>query len=152
MTQSPQVSIRWMTLLLLVGFFSSLGACSQDEDQPRAETYQTLSVELAEKMDEYAAVFPTVTDLASAEEAVGRIETLGDEFVAIAKRFETLGTPTDEQRQLISSHLLPAQQRMNDAWMALLDRVTDSAALVTLGDAFSGFGEKISQAQKIIHQ
>ena len=76
------------------------------------DTADSLSDELVSKMGELATAVESAKDKASAEKAATEIDIIGDEFVAIAKRLDALGEPSEEDKKLVEEKMKKSEGGM----------------------------------------
>ncbi|MGJ8643755.1 MAG: hypothetical protein ACSHX9_10130 [Luteolibacter sp.] len=112
----------------------------------KEDTVSSLSDELVLTVDELSVTIESVTDKSSAEKAAEKIETIGDDFLSVVKRFEELGELSDEDKELVGTKMLQAMRVMNDKRMDSLEK-NDVETSIILGKAIEGFGSKTKSVE-----
>ncbi len=115
----------------------------------KKDTADSLSDELVSKMDELVAAIETAKDKDSAEKAATEIDKIGDEFVAIAKRLDALGEPSEEDKKLVEEKMEKSQDGNSDKMSAAMKSImTNPEVGMIIGKAMEGFGKKMEEAEK----
>ena len=132
--------ISIMTSVVLSLFVVSCG---------KKDTADSLSDELVSKMGELATAIETAKDKESAEKAATEIDNIGDEFVAIAKRLDALGEPSEEDKKLVEEKMEKSQGGDGNKMSAAMKSVmTNQEVGAIIGKAMQGFGKKMEEAEK----
>ena len=66
----------------------------------------SLTDELIVQLNHFGEAIVSAKDKASAEEAVKKLNVIGDEIAAIAARLDKLETPSDEEKERIEEKML----------------------------------------------
>lgn len=136
-----------ISLIAATAFACCLTSCG------KKDTADTLSDEMVTQMGELADAVSSAKDKDSAEAAAKKIDEIGDEFVAIAKRLEALGDPSDEDKKLVEEKMDKAEKEMRGKMAdGMKDMMKNPEAAKIIGEAMEKFGKKMDDAEKIFEK
>ena len=78
----------------------------------KQDTVDSLTDELIVQLNHFGEAIVSAKDKASAEEAVKKLNGIGDEIAAIAARLDKLETPSEEEKERIDEKMLSADKAM----------------------------------------
>ena len=120
-------------------FFTSCG---------KKDTVDSLTDEIITKFDELAETVATAKDKESAEAAAKKIDAIGDDILAIAKRLEALPEPSEDEKKKIDEKMDAAvddmQKKMADSMKGAM---ADPEVGKIIMEAMNGFGKKMDEAE-----
>jgi len=110
----------------------------------KKDTAASLSDEMATQMGELASAVESAKDKESAEKAATRIDEIGDEFVAIAGRFDALGDPSEDDKKLVEEKMDKAEKENEEKMKSAMKNIMSNPEVgAILGKAMEGFGKKM---------
>lgn len=115
----------------------------------KKDTPDSVTDELLNEFDNLITALESVEDKESAEKAAKKIDTIGDDFLAIAKRLDALPEPSDEEKEKLDKKMDDAmeskQKKLGEAMKGLM---SDPEAAKIIMEAMKGFGKKMDSAEK----
>ena len=110
----------------------------------------SLTDELIVQLNHFGEAIVSAKDKASAEEAVKKLNGIGDEIAAIAARLDKLETPSEEEKERIDEKMLSAdkamEKKMGDAMQAAM---FDEKVSGIIAPAVKEFGARMEQHNAI---
>jgi hypothetical protein len=118
--------MKMMTLMLVLAF-SLIGGCSGDDD-----TAQRVFADMAANMKEMSAILASVTDEASAQAAVPRIDAVRAKMRDCARRAKRVPRPDAATERTLDEAALAAQRDVMPAIAAAKDRLATQPELMKI--------------------
>lgn len=104
-------------------------------------------------MNALADALATAKDKASAEEAVKKIDGIGDAVDSIATRLDKLETPSEEGKKALNQKTDKAQEAMEKKMGGLIGAMMSNEEIGTvLGPAMEKFGERMEKHNPIFER
>lgn len=138
--------------------FSSCGGKKGGEEKSAAEkaaaeskvdTPEVIVSEVADNMEELVTILKSVTDDASADAAVEKLNALGDEMVALSERAKKVPEPSEEQKKELDKMLKTKLDSMKDDIGAAIGTLMTKPELAKkVMTAMEGFGAKMDSAEE----
>lgn len=137
------------TTLSKLAVMSSLAIAMLFTSCGKKDTPDSVTDELLGEFDNLITALESVKDKESAEKAAKKIDTIGDDFLAIAKRLEALPEPSDAEKEKLDKKMDDAmeskQKKLGEAMKGLM---SDPEAAKIIMEAMKGFGKKMDSAEK----
>lgn len=115
----------------------------------KKDTPESVTDELLGEFDNLVTALESVKDKESAEKAAKEIDTIGDDFLAIAKRLDALPEPSEDEKKALDEKMDKAmdakQKKMGEAMKGAMSN-PETAKIIM--EAMKGFGEKMESAEK----
>lgn len=115
---------RWWPIGLTVLLLCSLGGCGKSKHEELAEENLALQSEFCDIMD-------GVTDQASADAAIPKLQKLGARMIALGDREETLGRPSKEELERINKKLAGQHEKLQKRREACMAKLSNYPELST---------------------
>lgn len=113
------------------------------------DTLDSLTDELIVQLKEYADAVLSVTDKASAEAAVAKLTTIGDEIEAIASRLEKIEVPDEATNIAVDEKMTNAGNEIKNKMQAAGQIMSDNEIASIMIPALQKFGMRMAEQEKI---
>ena len=129
------------------------GGGDDNAQTENTDTPDSLTDELIVQMNALADALATAKDKASAEEAVKKIDGIGDAVDSIATRLDKLETPSEEGKKALNQKTDKAQEAMEKKMGGLIGAMMSNEEIGTvLGPAMEKFGERMEKHNPIFER
>ena len=119
-------------------------------ETPKAEdTLDSLTDELIVQLHEYADAVLSVSDKATAEAAVAKLGTIGDEVEAIASRLDKIEQPDEATNMAVDEKMKNAGNEIKKKMQAAGQIMSDNEVASILIPALQKFGMRMAEQEKI---
>jgi hypothetical protein len=113
----------------------------------------TLTDELIAQMNKFADTMISATDKAAAETAAPKIEEIGDELEALAKRLDKLEAPSEEEKVGLETKMDKAKEAMEAKMKDAMPKVFGNQEVAgALGPAMQKFSERMEKCDPIFER
>lgn len=108
----------------------------------KQDTMDSLTDEIIVQRRHFCEAIASAKDKASAQEAVKKLNRIGDEFAAIAARMDKLETPSEEEKERIDEKMLSAGKAMEEKFEeAMQDAIFNEEVSGIIAPAVREFAE-----------
>jgi hypothetical protein len=119
----------------------------------KKDTPDILTDEMITQMNAFADAMLSIKDKASAEEAIKKIDSIGDEIETLAGRFDKLETPSEAEKERL-------EEKMNNAEDALEKKMESSMPAIMSNPEVAGvlmpammkFGERMKKHDPVFER
>jgi len=115
----------------------------------KQDTVDSLTDELIVQLNHFGDAIVSAKDKASAEEAVKKLNVIGDEIAAIAARLDKLETPSDVEKERIEEKMLYADKARNHMEGAMQAVMFDEKVSGIIAPAVGEFAARMKEHQAI---
>jgi hypothetical protein len=116
--------------------------------QQAEDTLDSLTDELIVQLNEYAGAVLSVSDKATAEAAVAKLTTIGDEIEAIAARLEKIEVPDEATNIAVDEKMTKAGKEIQQKMQAASQIMSDNEIASIMIPALQKFGMRMAEQEK----
>lgn len=116
--------------------------------QQAKDNLDSLTDELIVQLNEYAGAVLSVSDKATAEAAVAKLTTIGDEIEAIAARLEKIELPDEATNIAMDEKMTKAGKEIQQKMQAASQIMSDNEIASIMIPALQKFGMRMAEQEK----
>jgi flagellar basal body-associated protein FliL len=113
------------------------------------DSVESLTDELIVQLNVYADTILAVKDKASAEEAVAKLDGIGDAITNIASRMDKLDTPDEATNIAVDQKMQQASMEMKTKMQSVQTIMSDPEVAGVLVPALQNFGKRMAKQEQI---